>query len=58
MKNEIEADVSDTKLPTIVADLTWSSAVFNVFAILKKQGVTADILENNSGNISQVYNHW
>jgi NAD(P)-dependent dehydrogenase (short-subunit alcohol dehydrogenase family) len=51
-KKEIEAAAHHTKVIAIAADLTSSTAVDHLFAKLKKEGVTADILINNAGIMS------
>lgn len=51
-KKEIEAGAPNTKVLAISADLTSASAVDNLYATVKKEGITIDILVNNAGIMS------
>src|SRR5579871_3785899 len=51
-KKEIESVAPSTKVIAIPADLTSESAVDNLYATLKKEGVVIDVLINNAGVMS------
>jgi NAD(P)-dependent dehydrogenase (short-subunit alcohol dehydrogenase family) len=51
-KKEIEAQAPHTKVIAIPADLVSPSAVDDLYARIKKEGITADVLVNNAGILS------
>ena len=48
-KKEIETLAPNTKVLAIPADLSSTAAVDELYATLKKEGITADVLVNNAG---------